>query len=295
MNIRTVFNIIILDFIALLIVFGSFVLTNKRNKGIKTYDVPLNKFEPFTKYNILKKSNIDFKIQNDLPKIEAASAFYPFTANLVQNIYSKESYSKDLFNIVSTNEAFYDVINGKTDIAIVTGPSDEQKELINNSNKELIFELIYEEPLVVFVNRDNKINNLNIEQIQDIYNNNSLSWNTYQLEENNGSQTCFESIVKDNIIMNNHYEIKTMPEIIDEVAKNKNGIGYAFGSYYTKMHINNNTKLINVNNKGPNQTDYPLLFPVYMVYKIDNNNINIQKIAKWLQTNEGQDFIESIK
>ena len=55
--------------------------------------------------------------------------------------------------------------------------------------------------------------------------------------EKNGSQTCFESIVKNNEISKNYYEIKTMPNIIDDVGNDENGIGYAFYSYFKKMQL----------------------------------------------------------
>ncbi len=251
-------------------------------------------YEPFSKNNMLFKQEQSIKIKDDLPKIEAASAFYPFAANLVQNIYSEDSYSKELLKMVSTSQAFEDIINGKTDMIIATKPSDEQREMIKKSNIKLNFKTIYMEPLVILLNKDNITNNLSIEQIQDIYYGSKSNWNTYQLEKNNGSQTCFESIVKNNELGKNHYEINTMPKIIDKIGLDKNGIGYAFYSYYSKMHKNNNAKIINVNNKEFKNIDYPLLFEVYLIYKTDNNE-NISKIVNWLETEEGQEFIKNVK
>lgn len=208
-------------------------------------------------------------------KIEAASAFYPFTCNLMKKTYGNDNMVK----MVSTSQAYNDIINKKANIIISTAPSEEQKNMIQKSNISLKYITLYNEPLAIFVNKNNNIDNLSIEQIQNIYYENNSNWNTYQLEKNNGSQTCFESIVKNNHLGNNHYEINTMPKIIDEVALDNNGIGYAFYSYYSKMHINNNTKIINVNGKKISDTDYPLLFEVYLIYRTDDNkneeNINL--------------------
>ena len=85
-----------------------------------------------------------------------------------------------------------------------------------------------------------------------------------------------------------------MPEIIDDVGNDKYGIGYAFNSYYSKMHINRNTKIIKINNKS-NKDDYPLLFEVYMIYRKDNNNDKINKIVEWIDNDEGKRFINKIK
>ena len=264
----------------------------------------IKKFEPFSENNSLLKLKTSLKIETNLPKIEAASAFYPFAADLVQNIYSEDLYSSKLLKMVSTSQAFSDIIDGKTDIIIATEPSDEQREEIQKSNVELQFKKIYLEPLAIILNKNNSIENLNIEQIQRIYYNDSSNWtefggnnteiHTYQLEKNNGSQTCFENIVKNNTIGKNNHEINIMPKIIDKVGLDKNGIGYAFYSYYSKMYNNKNVKTININNTSIKSEDYPLLFEVYLIYRTDNSNNNIQKIINWLESDEGKNFIKVI-
>ena len=216
--------------------------------------------------------------------IEVASAFYPIS----QEMLSLQDIKYNV-KMKSTNEVYEDILNGKADIVIATKPSDEQEEMIKKSNIELEFKTIYKEPLVILINKDNNIENLSIKEIQDIYYNNVDNWNTYQLEKNNGSQTCFENIVKNNTINKNHYEIHTMPEIIYRVAEDKIGLGYAFNTYYSRMHPNNNTKAIRVNEKSIEDGDYPLLFEVYLIYRTDNKNENISKIVNWLETEECQE------
>lgn len=132
-------------------------------------EINLEKFEPFSKNNMLKKYKVDIKLQKELPRIEAASAFYPFAANFVQNLYSQDLYSKEVLQLVSTSQAFKDIISGKTDIIIDTEPSDEQKEMIKKSNVDLEFKTIYLEPVAILLNKSNSIENLSIEQIQKIY------------------------------------------------------------------------------------------------------------------------------
>lgn len=61
------------------------------------------------------------------------------------------------------------------------------------------------------------------------------------------------------------------------------------------MYKNNDTKVITVNNKEINEKDYPLLFEVYLIYRVDNSNENISKIVNWLETEEGRDFVSNIK
>lgn len=291
-------KILILLFIICILLFIFLELKVYFNR----YDISL--FEPFSNNNSLLKLETNLKIETNLPKIEAASAFYPLAANLVQNIYSEDSYSNELLEMVSTSQAFSDIIDKKTDIIIATEPSDEQREEIQKANVDLQFKKIYLEPLAIILNRSNNIENLSIEQIQRLYYNDNLKWNefsgnnnaihTYQLEKNNGSQTCFENIVKNNKIDKNHCELNTMPKIIDRVGLDKNGVGYAFYSYYSKMYSNKNVKLINVNNTSVNSEEYPLLFEVYLIYRTDNSNKNIQKLVNWIESYEGKNFIKDI-
>ena len=287
--------IILLALIIILLICEFYLyleMTYKKNMVIETN---LEKFEPFSKNNILKKYEVDIKLQKELPRIKAASAFYPFAANFVQNLYNEDSYSKEVLQLVSTSQTFKDIISGKADIIIATEPSEEQKEMIKKSNVDLKYKTIYLEPLAILINKSNSIDNLYIDQIQEFYFDSNSSWNTYQLEKNNGSQTCFESIVKNNSLSKNHYEIKTMPKIIDKIAEDKKGIGYSFYSYYSKMYKNNDAKIISVNNKNIDEKDYPLLFEVYLIYREDNTNENISKIVDWLETEEGKEFIYNIK
>ena len=217
-------------------------------------------------------------IPNNYLKVEAASSFYPIS----KDIFSNQGILANV-EMKSTNEVYEDIINGKADIIVVTKASDEQKTLVDNSGLELEYRVLYREPLAIFVNKESDINNMSIEEIQDAYYDERSNLNTYQLEKNNGSQTCFESIVKNNSIGNNHYEIKTMPEIIDRVAEDKNGIGYAFYSYYHGMYGKDNVKIIDVDGKSIFDEDYPLQFEVYLIYRKDNNNKNISKVIEKLE------------
>ena len=133
-------------------------------------------------------------------------AFYPLASKIVENIYSSENYTNEL-NWVSTAEAYGNIVNGKVDALIVSQPSKEQIELIKISNKNLKFVPFAKEALIFYVNEKNSIDSLTIEEIQKIYlGEYDKNITTYQLEKNNGSQTCFETIVENNTIDKKHIE-----------------------------------------------------------------------------------------
>ena len=263
--------------------------------------IDIEKFKPFNKGNIIEKYNTDFKISNNLPNIEAASAFYILGSYLVESIYNEEEYNDNL-KLVSTSEAYIDLLDEKADFIIATKPSENQEELIKKSGKKLKFIKITDENLIFYTNIKNTVNNLNIEDIREIYTKNN-SWKkygyidanicTYQIEKNNGSQTCFESIVKENKIDQNHKEIRYMEEIINSVGKDQYGIGYAFNSFYSIMYSSGNTKKISINGTNSKSSEYPLKYDVYLVYDEDNvKNENITKIEEWLDSEDGKKFVE---
>ncbi len=249
-------------------------------------------YKPFKNNDELSADKAITKINTNIPKIEAASAFYYVGSNIVQSLYN-EKVNKNELSMVSTNQAYDDLIEGKTDCIIATSPSEDQTKKINNSKIDLEYQFIYKEPLTFFVNKQNSINNLSIADIKKIYESDFDKFNTYQLQKNNGSQTCFETIVKNNKIDKRHKEIMLMPTIIDKVGKDKNGIGYAFYTYLTQMHKNKNVKIINVDGKNVKDEEYPLLFDVFLIYKKDNKNENINLIVSWLDSKKS--MINNIK
>ena len=237
-------------------------------------------------------------IKENLPTIDASVAFYPLASKIVENIYWSESYTNEL-NWVSTAEAYENIVNGKVDAVIVSEPSKEQIELIKNSNKNLKFIPFTKEALVFYVNMKNNINSLTIEEIQKIYlGEYDKNITTYQLEKNNGSQTCFENIVENNIIDEKHIEIKDMITIIKSVVYDKNSIAYAFNSFYTKVCNSPKLKLISINGVEPTKENiltkkYPLLYDVYFIYDEENLNPNLKTIENWLLSEEGQEVIKN--
>lgn len=278
-----------------------YIINNKSN----VTDISIEEFKPFTNSKYIKDLKIEYpKYKNNLPVIEAASAFYPLASGLVQNLYSKDSFNDSLLKMVSTNQAYEDIAMGNADVIIATEPSREQEKILNNSSYKINKVSLYKEPLVFYVNKTNKIDNLSIEEIREIYKNDNLNWKnfgsnkqtitTYQLEENNGSQTCASRIIGINIINRYHKQINTMPKIIDEVGNDKNGIGYAFNQYYSRMHINDNTKSIKVNGKNLADQDYPLQYDVYIFYNEETKNETLKAMVNYLKTNEGKSLIEEL-
>ena len=266
-------------------------------------------FRPFTSGNnviIAEKSTL--KISTNLPTINASSAFYPLSASIVESIYNKDSYSNEL-NYISTSQAYEKIINNQIDGIIVTEPSEEQKQMIENSNVNLKFVPFAKDALVFYINSNVNISSLTIDEIKKIYLGEISNWNevngedseiiTYQLEKNNGSQTCFETIVKDNSINKRHIEVNDMGKIIKKAALNKNSISYAYNSFYTSVFNSSKLKLVNINQIEPSKENiisgkYPLMYDLYFVYDTNNSNENLKLIEEWLLSEQGQNLVKDM-
>ncbi len=258
-------------------------------------------FNPFRSGNVLPKLNADLKLTDDTLIVQAASAFYPLAASIMQSVYDPGAFREETLRKVSTMVGFEALITGASDILIATAPSDEQERAMQCSGYQFSYVTLCLEPLVFLVNRCNPVDTLTSGQICEMYSDALTSWKdvggidlpvtTYQLEKNNGSHSAFEQIVLHPSSGPAHVIIRTMPEIVDAVAKDEGGLCYAFWSYYTKMYATRLTKILNIDNRGPMADDYPFCFPIYMIYRSDNKKPSVTKLARWLQTDEGREII----
>ena len=299
MRIKIFIGLFILFICCLVVII--FLWNNKSNI------TPLSNYDPFINNEQLDKNDIN--ISNDLPKIDAASAFYPLASSMVESIYDKNSYNHEL-KYVSTNDAFKDVLDKKVDISIVTKPSKNQQKMIEDSNLDIEFVPFAKEALVFYTWKKNIISSITMSEINKIYTNEITNWEelkgnnqiikTFQLEKDNGSQTSFETYVSNSVLDNkNHFEIDDMGKIIEKAAWSKGSIGYAFNSFYTKVYNSPRLKLLSINQIEPTikniiNNNYPLMFDVYLVYDNNNSNNNINVVSNWLLSNQGQEFVKQM-
>ena len=259
------------------------------------------RFNPFREGNVLPKLHASLRITDSSLIVQAASGMYPVSASILQSVFEPSCFREETLRKVSTFDGFGALISGDSDIFIVTPPSDEQQEMLDQSGLPIRRVVLCNEPLVFLANRRNLVDNLTVQQIKDMYFGSIDNWRdvggrdlpvtTYQLEKGNGSQSVFEQLVKNNPIDPKHVVIKTMPEIVDIVAKDEGGICYAYWSYYSKMYANRLTKILNINDRGPLADDYPCSFPVYMLYREDSPKAAVHELAEWSQTEEGREII----
>ena len=277
------------------------------------YDIALYRYRPFSQNNLLavldEESN--FKLIDKLPVLDGATAFYPVYASFVQAVYPNYSHEGTVL-CSRTEKAYENLLEGKVDIIFCLEPSDLQLKQFYDNGFKLKLIPIGIEAFVFFVNKENPVNNLTIDDIRDIYSGKIINWNelngvdqdimAFQRPENSGSQTILEKIMGNIPVIKPRMEYVAgeMREIINIVADYRNfpnAIGYSFLQYSTEMVKNDQIKLLSINGVYPSKEtmqngSYPFSENFYAIY-IDsyNKNENIDLFIEWILSRQGQILI----
>lgn len=257
------------------------------------------------------------KINENIPKMDGATALYPMYSAFAKAVYPKEmledaSKGNKILKCSTTTNAYYNIVTGDADIIFAGGPSKEQEEFAKENGVELVYTPIGKEAFVFFVNSKNPLENITIKQIQDIYSGNITKWDelnvsgfgeirAFQRDEGSGSQTALVKLMGDKELMEPIEEnvIGGMGGIISKTAdyKNyKNAIGYSFRYYSQEMVNNNQIKLLNIEGIEPNLNNiengtYPIASEFFAVTRT-NADENTKKLLDWVLSNQGQELVE---
>ena len=277
-------------------------------------NVYLFNYTPFTENNYLVKldEESNFKITDNIPVLDGATALYPVYASFVQAVYPDSDFYKSVVLCTGTRDAYENLLEGNADIIFCAAPSTSQLEMFENKNIELTMVPIGKEAFVFFVNKENPVNNLTLEDIQGIYSGNLKNWKkvngnnqrikAFQRPENSGSQTMLIKTMGNIPIMKPKREnvSQGMGTIINQVAVYRNfsnAIGYSFFYFSTRLAGNDNIKLLSINGIKPSRESiqdgsYPFSDNFYAIYiDKDDKNGNIENFINWILTDQGQALI----
>jgi phosphate transport system substrate-binding protein len=273
-----------------------------------------------------EESNL--KLIDNLPVLDGATALYPVYASFVQAVYPQNEYrtsdaetdyqkngyetSQDLVLCTTTAGAYENLLHGKVDIIFCAAPSDSQMKQFYDRGIRLRLIPIGREAFVFFVNKNNTIDNLTIENIKAIYSGKVKNWKelngtnqrirAFQRPENSGSQTALETIMGNTPIMipPRANVSDGMGDIINQVAVYRNfsnAIGYSFLFYSTEMVRNDLIKLLSIEGIYPSKKTiqegtYPFSDSFYAIYiDTDDKNENIEPFIEWILSGQGQTLV----
>lgn len=259
-----------------------------------------------------------FSIEN-YPKVDASLATQPLTNAFIKNFTGEEVNPEEL-DYTNTHPGYVRLINDEVDLIVVTEPSEEELALAKEKGVELEVIPVVKEGFVFYVNGENEVDDLSLEQIQKIYTGEITNWSqvggsdseikAFQRPENSGSQTGMLSLVMKGLnLMEAPKEnlVETMSQIINLVSDYDNGrnsIGYSYYYYATTMYdeidseVAQGIKLLGVNGVKPNNKtiqdgSYPIQTAYYIVInKNEPENSNTRKLVKAMLSERGQQVAE---
>lgn len=320
---RVVIKQIVCIILVIAIFFGFnvgmyFILTRRLSNNFsgatqaKMIDVSL--YLPHTEGSQLAKIESSLKLSDNLPVLDGAAALVPVYASIIDSVYPKGSvtyeggaFSDDNYygeNFASDSKMQYKntvrgytaIVDGDTDILFCAAPSSEQKQYAAEQGVELVYVPVGLEAFVFFVNGNNPIDDLSVEQVRGIYSGEYKNWaevgganrviNPVSRLEGSGSQTMMEAFMGERKIARK-----------SPLAFTGGSIGFSFRYYMDGMVGNDSVKMISLNGVYPSaenirNREYPVVAPFYAIYRADNKNPNIRILIDWILSDEGQRLIE---
>ena len=301
------------------IVWGGFYAYGEYDESIpvlRDRGINLGEYEPFhTKSKLARLEHpASLQIASELPKIDSATALYPVVAAFVEAVYPKGNYTygkQEILTQTTTRKAFDRLADGEVDMIFAAAPSAEQIKKAAEKGVEFKLIPIGKEGFVFFVNAQNPVDSLSIDQIQSIYSGNINNWQqvggqnqsikAFQREKDSGSQTRLEQLMAGHALQAAPQSETTggMGGIIRRTADYKNynnALGFSFRYYATEMVKNNQIKLLRINGiEAGKETirsgKYPLTGELYAI-TAKSQNPNLEKFIDWILSEEGQQLVE---
>ena len=104
----------------------------------------------------------------NFPRIDASLATQPLTNAFYEN-FTGESSEKIEQDYSNTHPAYQKLIKGEKDLIVVTEPSEDELKMAEEAGVDLEVTPVVKEGFVFYINSENPVESLTIEQIQDIY------------------------------------------------------------------------------------------------------------------------------
>ena len=289
-------------------------------------------YEPFAEGTkaVYPDGESTLKFEHPTLRLDGATALYPVYSAFVQAVYPEGKY--DIYDFkyneeegygqvtcTGTIEAYERLVAGKTDIIFCAAPSQDQLALAERMGVQLHLTPIGREAFVFFVNSENPVQGLTVEEIQGIYTGEIRNWKElggknqrirpYQRAENSGSQSALLRLMEGLPLMEPEKEdrIAGMGGIITEVAgyrNHKNAIGFSFRFYSTEMVENDQIRLLSLNGVAPTKDtirsgEYPISSNFYAITASpigepapEENNEELRAFIDWILSEQGQETIE---
>ena len=185
------------------------------------------------------------------PRVDGSTVTQPLGLAF-QRAFTGEDVPDSAVVFSTTDKAYQNLIDGTTDLILVTSPSPDELNRAAAAGVELEVIPVVDEGFVFLTNADNPVTSLTVAQIRDIYSGKITNWKdvggsdepiiAYQRPQNSGSQTGMEDLVMKGTPMTDAptLQIPTMSALVNVVSASFNGdagsLGYSYYYYVTSMY-----------------------------------------------------------
>ena len=275
---------------------------NDYSSQMRAKSIEVDEYLPFAENTKIVKKTYNEKLSGDLPKIDGAAALFPLMSSFVYSLYPENSVEyvnndftdKSALQYHNTRGAFKGLADKTIDIAICASPNNEQIEYATSKGVEFEQTPIGKEAFVFFVNKNNKVDNLSMEQLKNIYKGNIVNWNevggpsrsinVLKRNEGSGSQTALEKLIGDDIKFS----------VFNPFGA---ALGFSFRYYVDGLTEHSNIKLLSLNGVYPSKENvqnntYPIVSNFYAFTRKGETNPNVQKVLDFILSSTGQEIVD---
>jgi len=311
--------------LAVILLFGAFNLSiyflltrrlsNNFSDTSQSKQVDVAKYLPFEETSDLVHIDTDFAMTGELPILDGAAALVPVYASVIDSVYPTGSVTYDggkfdddnyygenfapdsRMQYNNTVRGYKAIVDGDTDILFCAAPSGDQVKYAEDKGVELVYVPVGLEAFVFFVNENNPVESLTVDQVRGIYSGEYTNWkelggsnrviNPITRLKGSGSQSMMD------IFMGDTPTVRKSP-----LAITGGSIGFSFRYYMAGIVGNDAVKMLSLNGVYPSAENiknhsYPIIAQFYAIYRADNDNPNVPLLIDWLLSDEGQTLIEA--
>ncbi|MDY4079196.1 MAG: phosphate ABC transporter substrate-binding protein [Clostridium sp.] len=234
--------------------------------------------------------------------VSGSTSVGPLMEKVAKAYEAKNSNVSIEINQVGSSAGIKDTINGVAELGMSSRDLKDEEKASGAEGTAIAYDGI-----AVIVNPANKITNLTLEQLKDVYTGKITNWKdlggedgqivVVSREDGSGTRDAFqeivgyksEELVADATIADGSGNIKTT------VSGNKNAIGFVSFSY-----VDNTVNAIEVNGVKPEEElaksgEYKLSRPFLIVTKKDTLTDEGKKVIDYILSEEGQKIVEEDK
>lgn len=251
---------------------------------------------------------------DNLPHVDAAIAIQPLMNAYLKNFTGQTPEQLNI-SYGDSHTSIVKLAYGYADLVISTAPTDEEIKTANSKGVEFEITKVVNDGFVFFVNKDNPVESVNLDNLPKIYTGEITNWKdlggndaaitAFQYPEGSYSQNGLRTLVmKDQdikipAIKSNPYDYYSY-SYLDYIAlydNSPNALGYSSYHYANLMYKTDQNKYLAVNDVKPNYStihdeSYPIINHYYIITRKGEQNENVALLKKAILSRRGQ-FVTS--